>query len=59
MKQSWVGRNNVAAVRDGQIDEIETAYILQPGPAALTEGLRQLHGILSQVRTSAAARTTI
>ena len=26
----------------------------QPGPAALTEGLRQFHGILSQVRTAAA-----
>ena len=53
-----VGWNNVAAVRDAQIYEIKSAYILQPGPAALTEGLRQLHGILSQVRTAAATRTT-
>ena len=52
-----VGWDSVAAVRDGQIYEIKSAYILQPGPAALTEGLRQLHGILSQVRTAAVTRT--
>jgi len=49
-----VGWNSVAAVRDGQIYEIKSAHILQPGPAALTEGLRQLHGILSRVRTATA-----
>ncbi len=53
-----VGWNDVAAVRNGQIYEIKSAYILQPGPAALTEGLQQLHGILSQVRASATAATT-
>jgi hypothetical protein len=26
---------------------VKSAYILQPGPAALTEGLRQLHAILA------------
>jgi iron complex transport system substrate-binding protein len=45
-----IGWDSVAAVRDGQIYEIKSAYILQPGPAALIEGLRQLHGILSQAR---------
>ena len=49
-----VGWDRVAAVRDGQIYEIKSAYILQPGPAALTEGRRQLHGILSQVRNASA-----
>lgn len=44
-----VGWERVAAVRDGHIYEIKSAYILQPGPAALTEGLRQLHGILTAV----------
>ena len=39
-----VGWNSVAAVRNGHIYEIKSAYILQPGPAALTERLRQLHG---------------
>ena len=29
------------AVRHGHIYEIKSTYILQPGPAALTEGVRQ------------------
>ena len=49
-----VGWANVAAVRHGQIYEIKSAHILQPGPAALTEGLRQLHRILTQVRAATA-----
>jgi len=44
-----VGWERVAAVRAGHIYEIKSAYILQPGPASLTEGLRQLHDILSRV----------
>ena len=51
---SRVGWDSVAAVRDGQIYEIKSAYILQPGPAALTEGLRQLRGILTQVGNATA-----
>ena len=47
-----VGWADVAAVRNGQIYDIKSAVILQPGPAALTEGLRQLHGILTQVRAT-------
>ncbi|MBI3047575.1 MAG: cobalamin-binding protein [Acidobacteria bacterium] len=50
---SRVGWSDVAAVRSGHIYEIKSAYILQPGPAALTEGLWQLHGILTRVRTPA------
>jgi len=46
-----VGWDIVAAVRNGHIYEIKSAYILQPGPAALTEGLRQLHEILKRVVT--------
>jgi iron complex transport system substrate-binding protein len=38
------------AVRTGRIYEIKSAFILQPGPAALTDGLRQLHEIVSGVR---------
>jgi iron complex transport system substrate-binding protein len=45
-----VGWSDVPAVRNGHIYEIKSAYILQPGPAALTEGLRQLHDILARVR---------
>ena len=36
----------MAAVRDGQLFEIKSADILQPGPAALTDGVRQLHDIV-------------
>lgn len=43
------GWQSINAVRDGQIYEIKSTYILQPGPAALTEGVRQLHAILSHV----------
>jgi len=39
------GWQNVPAVRDGQLFEIKSADILQPGPAALTDGVAQLHRI--------------
>jgi iron complex transport system substrate-binding protein len=42
------GWEHVAAVRDGHIYEIKSAFILQPGPAALTEGVQQLHAILQR-----------
>ncbi|MEO8859775.1 MAG: cobalamin-binding protein, partial [Burkholderiaceae bacterium] len=37
------GWEQVSAVRDRQLFEIKSADILQPGPAALTDGVRQLH----------------
>ena len=37
------GWDKVSAVRDDRIYEIKSTYILQPGPASLTEGVRQLH----------------
>jgi iron complex transport system substrate-binding protein len=40
------GWENVAAVRNGQLFEIKSADILQPGPAALTDGVDQLHRIV-------------
>jgi iron complex transport system substrate-binding protein len=43
------GWENVPAVRDGHIYEVKSTYILQPGPAALTEGVLQLHTILAHV----------
>ena len=49
-KATIVGRpgwDRVSAVRDDRIHEIKSTYILQPGPASLTEGVRQLHSILS------------
>jgi iron complex transport system substrate-binding protein len=52
-----VGWSEVAAVRNGHIYEIKSVYILQPGPAALTEGLRQLHAILTRVRVQCGPRS--
>jgi iron complex transport system substrate-binding protein len=43
------GWSSVNAVRHGQIHEIKSAYILQPGPASLTVGVQQLHDILKSV----------
>jgi len=40
------GWGEVAAVKTGQMFEIKSADILQPGPAALTDGLAQLHRII-------------
>ena len=41
------GWDRINAIRHDRIHEIKSTYILQPGPAALTEGVRQLHAILS------------
>jgi iron complex transport system substrate-binding protein len=43
------GWSALPAVRDGHIYEIKSTYILQPGPAALTEGVQQMHRILCGV----------
>lgn len=40
------GWEQVNAVREGQLFEIKSADILQPGPAALTDGVEQLHRIM-------------
>jgi iron complex transport system substrate-binding protein len=43
------GWENLEAVKKNQIYEVKSAYILQPGPASLTEGIRQIHQILAKV----------
>ncbi len=40
------GWASIPAVRDGRLYEIKSPDILQPGPAALTDGLQQLHDII-------------
>jgi iron complex transport system substrate-binding protein len=40
------GWRDVPAVRDGELHEIKSPLILQPGPAALTDGLDALHAII-------------
>ena len=47
--RSRPGWDAISAVRNGHIYEIDSTCILQPGPASLTEGVRQLHAILAQV----------
>lgn len=40
------GWDDVPAVRNGAVWEVKSTYILQPGPASLTEGVRQVHALL-------------
>jgi len=40
------GWDVIPAVRDDRLYEIKSAEILQPGPAALTDGVRRIHEIL-------------
>lgn len=43
------GFQNVNAVRNNHLYEVKSTYIIQPGPACLTEGVRQIHKILAHV----------
>jgi iron complex transport system substrate-binding protein len=43
------GWGEIPAVRNGHIYEVKSSYVLQPGPAALTEGVQRLHRIISGV----------
>jgi iron complex transport system substrate-binding protein len=44
-RQGWA---DVPAVRDGQLHEVKSPIILQPGPAALTDGVARIHEVLSR-----------
>ncbi|WP_395641802.1 cobalamin-binding protein [Rudaea sp.] len=41
------GWDAIAAVRDGELHEVKSPIILQPGPAALFDGLEALHRIVA------------
>ncbi|GAB3479784.1 ABC transporter substrate-binding protein [Polaromonas eurypsychrophila] len=43
-----LGWENVNAVKNKQLFEIKSAEILQPGPAALTDGVEQIHRIIME-----------
>jgi iron complex transport system substrate-binding protein len=43
------GWDAVSAVRHNRIFEVKSTYILQPGPACMTEGVRQLHALLARI----------
>lgn len=45
-RSGWAG---VSAVVHDHLYEVKSTYILQPGPAALTEGVRQIHRIIAGV----------
>ncbi len=50
------GWETVNAVRTGQVFEVKSADILQPGPASLTDGVEQLHRIVMDWGRSHALR---
>jgi iron complex transport system substrate-binding protein len=41
------GWADVPAVKGGQLHEVKSSIILQPGPAALTDGLAALHEVIA------------
>jgi|SRR5688572_16395456 len=47
------GWQHVSAIRCGHVYEVKSALILQPGPAALTDGVRQMQQILQRVTSQA------
>jgi iron complex transport system substrate-binding protein len=53
-REGWA---DVPAVRHGRLHEIKSCDILQPGPAALTDGLAQLHKLCLEWANSAEAET--
>jgi iron complex transport system substrate-binding protein len=42
------GWPEIPAVRDGEVHEVKSPIILQPGPAALTDGLDAIHEIIAR-----------
>lgn len=50
------GWSEIPAVRDGQLFEIKSTDILQPGPAALTDGVRQIYNHIERWASGRAAR---
>jgi iron complex transport system substrate-binding protein len=51
--RSRPGWDATSAVRADRIFEIKSTYILQPGPASLTDGVRQMHEILARASSAA------
>jgi iron complex transport system substrate-binding protein len=41
------GWDEVPAVREGELHEIKSSLILQPGPAALTDGVHAIHSVIA------------
>jgi iron complex transport system substrate-binding protein len=49
------GWSHIPAVVNGRVHEVKSAEILQPGPAALTDGLRSLQRLIGDAARAAAA----
>jgi iron complex transport system substrate-binding protein len=47
--RSRAGWDAVSAVTQDRIFELKSTFILQPGPASLTEGVQQMHAILTRI----------
>ncbi len=43
------GWDQTSAIRSDRIFEVKSTYILQPGPASLTDGVRQIHETLAAI----------
>jgi iron complex transport system substrate-binding protein len=60
VRKEWItsrdGWTDIPAVRDGHVYEVKSSMILQPGPAALTDGIRALQQIIMRVARSANRR---
>lgn len=48
MVRARPGWNSIPAVANGQLHEIKSCLILQPGPAALTDGIKAIHRLILQ-----------
>jgi len=48
------GWGQIPAVRNNELHEVKSAEILQPGPAALTDGVRRIHSVLEAFFSGAA-----
>jgi iron complex transport system substrate-binding protein len=44
-RPGWIA---IPAVRDGELHEVKSPIILQPGPAALTDGLDAVHAVIAR-----------
>jgi iron complex transport system substrate-binding protein len=51
------GWETIAAVRDDRIFEVKSTYILQPGPASLTEGVRQIQAVFESIHSTGSRLT--
>ena len=60
VRKEWItsrdGWTDIPAVRDGHVYEVKSSMILQPGPAALTDGIRALQQIIMRVARSGQRR---